>query len=877
MLELQNSGLLLTELQNIAELSINKDIYLFIISHRSPLQTTIIKEDINKIYDRFKIIDYSMEPITTYHIMKSTIKKKNEAIWNNLKNKYIDKLEPLINRIIGSDSGIKLKDRLKDIFPIHPYTAYLATFIARNIGSTERSIFNFLYDEEHGFKSFIKNNPGNNDENIFLTADYLFNYFYEEFERKNISNEKFDSILERFKLRKLTLEEKGEEYIAIYKSIILLNLLHRIVELQESSLVTPNIDNIKSIYIGTKYEKYISVVLDYIEINQIINKTPDNLYLVATSTLPHKEVDEEKNRIENNYKDTITILSSEHKEKICNIFKNSVLRVTEVVIYDGSLSVYILRNKLDKDFKNSYSIHIAVFITKNTQEQEQIKITIRSLLHDENLNDIIFVILENFFNEELKSKFIEYSANANVAEKHNFKEDQITNENYAKKIIDEWISTTEKGYLLYFFKDEEGKNLVNNFNQKINIDLSKKIFKFGLENLFKCTLNTNVWTKKTAKSAIEIFLFATDRDDIDSKTTNNPYKYLREILKDNKGEYIVDLNLDFRENIDNNHPVRKMDVEINKVIETYKCKGIFNLSEALDFLNKPPFGLYANMVFMAAVGFLMRKYLDKLYKTDTGKPVSSQAMRDIIIELFKSWDNGMSKNNLEVRFGSIEEKGLINLLSEIFNLNNIESLNDLRWKIKEWCNEIGYPLWVFKHNSESNQNIKLAIDDICELLKTVCNEIIDSNIKEYFYKINNINIDLKNIINKSNAVSCFEQWLVNIENTKIQKTDIDDIHDYLKIKLSGEICYWEESAVRDKVKDWALEKLNNKITIKDNINVSNQIEPIQDINQFTKEEVKSQIEQCEDKIAKAILLKLLDEKPDIISYIEIYLKNIHLV
>ena len=147
MLELTQAGVLLTELQNIAELSINKGVYLFVVSHRKPYQASISKHDIEKILGRFKSLDYSMETITTYHIINASIKKKDKSRWEEFRNDYIESVKTLIDRIAGSE-GVIVQKYIENLFPIHPYSAYLATFIARNIGSTERSIFNFLYDRE---------------------------------------------------------------------------------------------------------------------------------------------------------------------------------------------------------------------------------------------------------------------------------------------------------------------------------------------------------------------------------------------------------------------------------------------------------------------------------------------------------------------------------------------------------------------------------------------------------------------------------------------------------------------------------------------------------------------------------------------------------
>ena len=144
-LELRNSGILLSKLLDIAELSSHKEIYLFVISHRGPHQTELKQEDIDHILGRFKSLDYSMEPITTYHIIGASIQKKDKILWEQKRDENTKELNEIIEKI-SFNEGSHVTELIRDLFPIHPYTAYLTTFIARNIGSTERSIFKFLYD-----------------------------------------------------------------------------------------------------------------------------------------------------------------------------------------------------------------------------------------------------------------------------------------------------------------------------------------------------------------------------------------------------------------------------------------------------------------------------------------------------------------------------------------------------------------------------------------------------------------------------------------------------------------------------------------------------------------------------------------------------------
>ena len=885
-LELPKSGLLLTELQNIAELSINKDVYLFVVVHRKPYQTTISEDDVKKVLGRFKVLDYYMEPITTYHIINAAIKKKDMDKFTEIKNKYIDSVKFLIEEIAGSE-GIQVKKSLENLFPIHPYTAYLATFIAREIGSTERSIFNFLYDERSGFKKFIKENPEENGK-IFLTADHLWDFFYEEFER--MESEKVHAVLEKFKLHKDTLEEKGGEYLSIFKSVLLLNLLYRFVEVGESSLVIPSEKNIISLFAGAIDQRDLTSILSFIDDKQIINKTPDNLYLITSSGLPSKEIEQEKENIvkrEFNYNVMEKIFNTSQKIELQSTISASVNREVECVIMDAGLNEHLIRNKIERAFKKDYTIHLCLFLGKSEQELHYVKKILKSSISNkEDFRNIIFVVSEVILNDKTFNKFIEYKARARVADKHNYSEERNINEEYARKIIDRWITQIKFGYIEWFLQNETGKELMNQFSRKINEELSLKIFPYGMDNLKKLQINT-IWREQKSVKALEMFLFSRNRNEIEEKTKTNPWKHLREIIKDNNGEYIVNIELKIKDDVSENHPLKKMYLEIKNVFEKMKNTGVFNLGDALRFLTKPPYGVYPNMVNMATVGFLMREYIGKLFEARTGIPIQKEVMRDKILTLFDYWEKGTYREKLEVRFGTEDEAKLIEILKDLFKLKDVKGLNDARWKVRKWIKKQGFPIWVFKFGESVNQNTAQAIDAIFELVQSIDRELTYEKIKDHLNAIEDVKYDLDILINQENSKELFKKWLKSIEGVEISSEDIEEVIDYIKKNMQEEIASWTEDKVREKVKDWDREKLK-----KSQEQLKKQLEELkyskrnkerttfqhdESYLHFQSEEkvknIKQRIENYSAEKLRAILIKLIDERPEIVEIIEKYIEG----
>jgi len=569
---------------------------------------------------------------------------------------------------------------------------------------------------------------------------------------------------------------------------------------------------------------------------------------------------------------------------------------------DASLNEHLIRRKVEKAFKKDYTIHLCLFLGKNEQELQQNKKILKEISNDDDLRNIIFVVSEVILDDKTFNKFIEYKARAIVADKHNYSEERNINEDYARKIIDRWINQVKSGYIEWFLQSEAGKELMSQFSRKINEELSRKIFPYGLENIDRTQKNRNIWPYKRAKKSAEIFLFANSRENVEEKTSVGPERYLREIIKDNNGEYIVDANLKIKDDVSENHPLKKMYLEIRKVFEKEKDSGVFNLGDALRFLTKPPYGLYPNMVNMAAIGFLMREYIGKLFEAGTGIPIQKEVMRDKILTLFDYWDNGTYREKLEVRFGTEDEEKLIEVLEDLFKLEDVRSLNDARWKVREWVKKQGFPIWAFKFAENINENTIKAIDAIFELVQSIDRELTYEKIRDYLDALESVRYDIDFLMGQKNLKELFKKWLKSIEGVEISPKDIEEVIDYIKRNMQEEVASWTEDKVREKVKDWYTEKLK-----KSQAQLEKQIEELKQtkgitkgineitqdskttVSQYTKphpipfvpeekiDNIKKRIWRSSEKNVKEILIKLIDDfkndHPEIIKTIEKYMED----
>lgn len=337
--------------------------------------------------------------------------------------------------------------------------------------------------------------------------------------------------------------------------------------------------------------------------------------------------------------------------------------------------------------------------------------------------------------------------------------------------------------------------------------MSKTIFKHGLENISGTLINKNIWTKVSSKTQAEIYQTANTIKELDSnlKSVEN---YTLAILSDDNGNYIVNNQLQIKEDIPDNHPIKILQDYVDKVFEESQSGGQFNLGRALKPLTEPPYGFYKCRVNIAAVSLVLRKYVDRLYDAK-GNSIDKTNMRNLIKTLFDYWFDGKKENELSIRFGSVNEKKLSELINDIFNLgldSNNQSIDTIRWSLREWIKNNRSPMWLFKYTNyiEKNPAVSSSIDALSEFIKPQDGNLPDYLIQDCYTQVKVNRSDLKWCI-EENSAELFNKFLLTIDKDLSSK-DIDEINQELIPAMPEEPYDWKENIIRVKVLEW----INNK-------------------------------------------------------------------
>lgn len=866
-------------IQNIAELTESQNIYLYLISHRN--SNAYNSNDVNKMEDRFHIMQYNMEALTTYRIMAASVRKLDETQYDLYRSDRMDKHSELITYLTENDNQQSIKD-IKDLFPFHPYSAFLCSSIANQIGSANRTVMQFMYAQS-GFLGFL-NDDNTCDNKLLLTADKLWDYFLEEFQK---DSEKYGIINQTFYSRKKAVEDKGSIFEKVFKGILLLNAMRN--KIGDSDKIIPSLKNIKYLFEGENFETSIDDILDYFHKNQIIQRDPSNNFLIAFSTLPVNEINDAINRAKSNFSDTKKILEFDPQPKstINKIFEDSLIRQPALAYLACSSDAYLVRSYMKSAFKEPYTLNIALFFAMDITERQTMKEIVKSFSSTDDFNNVVFLMFDEIFDYDgmQKSSFYEYVATAQVAKSHNLAQLAKSNDDNAKKIITNWITRLKQGTAKIYFRGIESPINANNFTKHINDSIVQQVFNNGVETLLSLRKSPmSLWEafKNPSKASIEPMLVAANRSEAEQKFRAQ-YTPAKLLFKDDNDDYIVDSNLVLKSDTRDNHPLVQIQRKVDELLENTKRNNssTFSLGAVLQPLTLPPFGLYTNIPNMAVLAFAMRKYVNELNGVDLGTPIDSNNMRDKVLDIFNYWQKGSNDNKLRVRFGSKEEKDLKDLLIGIFDMKRLSdvpeltSLKNVRWGIVGYCKQKSkLPLWCLKFSpSIATEDFRSLIDQLVELIQK--EELKDDTVKRILKSTELQKFELQRaLLNNSAFEEGFKKFIQEIESVSIEDNWWSELKEYLNQKLQSEIGFWKESDVESKVKDFYIQKTRKPEPKPiDNPQPSPEL-----LNQPAPVVTIQKISRVKDKIAKAsnfspivlknVLLQVLDKFPETVDIID---------
>ena len=416
-------------LQNIAEKSQSNNVFLYLISHRTESTSFDAKgKDISKMSDRYDSVDYQMDEISTYLILRHTFTIPDEgklamSTWGIKHN--IDK--SLYGYLCESNSAEE-KEHIQNLFPLHPYTAFLCSKISNIMGSANRSVLRFMNDGQNGFKQFIED-PTNYEQKMMLTADWLWDFFYSEFINEPLCTA-FTNVYSSHIAR---VSNMSDDHVRVFKVILLLNALS--VKFKSSpEKYVPNDKNLNYIFSGDRCAEKMESILNWLDEGKIIARDIFGEFKISVSSYNPEQIAKEKTAVASNFKTAVDYLkySSESKSEIEKTFLvgERLMRKCEPQFYACEESEAVLRSKLNKYTREKPNyLHVALFFSITDEARDMMENRVK--MFSEEFEETIFVLPAEVLSPTSQNQFIDAVAQANVSRSHFNTDDASQFENAA--------------------------------------------------------------------------------------------------------------------------------------------------------------------------------------------------------------------------------------------------------------------------------------------------------------------------------------------------------------------------------------------------------------------------------------------------------------
>lgn len=820
-MDLEIGPIALGSLQELTEATMQStsNSYIFQIAHPSALDK-LNAEKRTRTTGRYHYMHYNMEPVSAFKIMSRKFMHEQDssnpayALYHEMTDKYFAQMRDVYEKYAStSNNPMETLADLKALFPLHPATANMATYYAREVGSSSRSVFEFLGDNK-AIRQFLDNEEYFSQGQM-ITADYLWDFVLDEFNKKTV---KYGVVTERFNSYRLHVAKKGEIYLAVFKSILLLNAFNN---LAANETVTPSEENIRNMYVGTPIDKDMDTILDWINSEGIVQRSPQGIYEIRFSALDTKEIEEiKKQLLANDFKYTSQIIKFADIAR--DTVENKLKQINRPVAFDfysEDINEYTLLNRIQNGRKDaaSYVVFLAFMMARSNNELAILKDIAQKASSEDRFKNVAFVVFDNVLDSMEYERFIEYQANATCSKKHGFAEQTKSHTDNAKAIVSDWIKDVLVGNCTVFIQGTSDPVSARLLPKIINTSISPKVFFNGPESVEIVRVRTSYtsWGLQFAKKIADMFLSFNTKDEIIQRC--NAQEKIIPLLLQNS----VDDNLKIKSDVAQNHPLNLVYKFVKSKIEHSDKQNTFNLSDKFKELTLAPYGMYKSFASYGLLAYALRPYVDKVFDTN-GKPINAQRMLEIIDLTFKIWDGDVKHyNKVELKFETKEEgsiaKGLISMfqLGKLKDYKDVSSLTDARWALRNgFCPQVGFPLWAIKYCDKLQAlSCKDKISKLTDDIITIYTEVGTKNpalMVETDSLITEVKFEYMSLLNyeeENNFEIGFRHYLLTDSIVNLQESDYDAALKYIRQHMESVVGLWTEAAVIEQLKNWKLSLL----------------------------------------------------------------------
>lgn len=855
----------ITGLQEIVQASSRINCYLFLITHSSAGQLIQDKGSKTIIEARFKLDTIELEESTAFKLLGQALHHEPDLTteWTNTSNQLWDGIKRgCVDVIKDKDYNIQDSD-FKALLPMHPYTAYLLKFIAKDISSNQRTIFQFLSGDYSGdkdktnFKWFIEHFAFEYGKWNYLTADYLWDYF---FKTNNVDlDATFIQTISHYNnfapiCDDPTNKNVGERRLRVLKVTLLLAALQTKngadVKTGATSLMRPTLLNIKACFAGTPNESTVEQDLNFLASKGIVGKiesAKEVLYVMTSAAIDTDRM----NQIIEETRKAITfekLISDSSYDVSKNFLPTDYLKKRMKIV---NVSPVNARQEAEKIEPSENHIPTFFLFARNESEQGKIKDTINMIFDKVGEKCIVVDFSALPFTDTLFNKFIESKAKEKYfSSLPNQKSQSELAKKNSQEVLNEWTRKLITTSLFVYSAPNKpvqktgGANLRKEFKE-----INSAFFGCGLEEI---TQNDKLFAETGFKETVAQMAMG-------KKDVPNNFSYIRNISSRLEMDGIW--NVPKYWEIHPAHPISKMKMAINSIIEqAFDKSTMFSVTEIWNKLKKPPFGLLPNTGSVFLLGFLLGEYADSTYyKRDTNNntvPLSYIGLSELIYGVIKNLPKAQGQFIVKQ---TSEQMMFCQITGEIFKISKEKrnSVDDIAKNINIFLTNNKYPMWAIRYFIEEEMDDHNYYDALIELTSLFCEFIRpESKIDRERSKVVK---DIYNLYQKYNAIDEVYKDILSTENLRTgmnyyiarYKPELIQVSSNLKVNAKEYLELLNSKLSNDSSYLWEIGDTNRQI---DNLYID--LKLVYDINKVLTTKQKSYVDARKALIEKLNIVKI---------------------
>ena len=823
-----NNSRNLTGFQELVEISETDPFYFILVTHVSAGLFSDRDQDFIKLNGRFVNPHclITLPENIAFQLMGAAMEKNRDPDvlqdWEMATDDLQDRTKES-RKLVKGIAHIDDKE-LKDILPIHPYTALLLKHISSAFDSNQRSMFDFIKndrgDEIRGFQWFI-DNYGPEDDNPLLTIDMLWEFFYDK--GKEFLARDIRSILDYYTRsgnQKLENDERR-----VLKTVLLLQAISQHAG-DSVELFIPNEKNIDNAFEGSDLESAASRCAEKLVRDRVLFKKQLGggkfQYNAYVNEVSGAELDKFKEEIDK--KSTTSLITEQLVDKSTvteAITLSGALRLRYELRYvsgtDFDMQIKQLRNQ-ERSFENK--IIAVVCFAKDDNESVAIGKKIRDALKDGSYHMVFIDATLTPFGKDGYSQYRDDMAQYMYQQR---KDDALANQyaRNAKEVLKKWKIRISGGEFLVYTEEKPNGERATTIDALYEVlaQINKSRFPESLEASYNVI--GNMFTPSALKQGVEC---GARQKTAGTYLSSSPATKLENALKD---AWQVDQYWVKRPGL----PISRIKIQVDAMIQAaFQSSDRIAVKTIYDTLKAEPYGFMPCNFSAFVLGFLLKEYANGSYSWSDGLTndiLDVDKLKEMVAEVIQLQITPSSRYRDKYIVSITDEEKAFNEASSIafdISQNLCTSLEQVRERIRGKMKEYSFPIWTIKYILDKHElsTPHDVLEDLIDRFVGIANSNnirgskTESDIANEIGKICMANPnaagDLKLLLTKEHCTEGMSAFLEEYEGGKLPKlaTEIGDGGQYIntlrkKFDADAANWVWNFDTARQKVDEVILE------------------------------------------------------------------------